>query len=163
MATFTGLALDKAGVNYTITATSPSMPALIGDTSAPFTITARPSDPDEVSDAPAVGRTTFDKVFAGGPAAREGRIRPDWRLEAIGLEGMAGMIDVESLEADEIRGLLRGVAERTNGKTQNEGGCEVEKVGVHGMLSCAGRWVPSLYPIGAFRCQFGLVETETSC
>lgn len=41
VATFTGLALDKAGVNYTITATSPSMPALIGDTSAPFTITAK--------------------------------------------------------------------------------------------------------------------------
>jgi len=40
VATFSGVALDKAGTNYTLTANSPSTPVLIGDTSAPFTITA---------------------------------------------------------------------------------------------------------------------------
>ena len=34
---------------------------------APFTITARPAEDSEASELPAVGRTTFDKVFAGGP------------------------------------------------------------------------------------------------
>lgn len=34
---------------------------------APFTITARPAEDAEPSGLPAVGRTTFDKVFAGGP------------------------------------------------------------------------------------------------
>lgn len=33
---------------------------------APFTITARPAEEVEASALPAVGRTTFDKVFAGG-------------------------------------------------------------------------------------------------
>ena len=33
---------------------------------APFTITARPAEEAEASALPAVGRTTFDKVFAGG-------------------------------------------------------------------------------------------------
>jgi hypothetical protein len=40
VATFSGVALDKAGANYTLAANSPSTPAVIGDTSAPFTITA---------------------------------------------------------------------------------------------------------------------------
>ncbi len=34
--------------------------------SAPFTIAARPAEPAEPGGAPQVGRTTFDKVFAGG-------------------------------------------------------------------------------------------------
>ncbi len=38
IATFAGVSLDKAGANYTLTATS--APVLIADTSAPFTITA---------------------------------------------------------------------------------------------------------------------------
>ncbi|MFC6237777.1 DUF3224 domain-containing protein [Longivirga aurantiaca] len=33
---------------------------------APFIITARPAEDAEVTELPAVGRTTFDKVFAGG-------------------------------------------------------------------------------------------------
>jgi hypothetical protein len=33
---------------------------------APFTITARPAEASEPSALPMVGRTTFDKVFAGG-------------------------------------------------------------------------------------------------
>lgn len=33
---------------------------------APFTIVARPAEPAEGTAAPTVGRTTFDKVFAGG-------------------------------------------------------------------------------------------------
>jgi hypothetical protein len=33
---------------------------------APFTITARPAEESEASGLPIVGRTTFDKVFAGG-------------------------------------------------------------------------------------------------
>ena len=34
---------------------------------APFAITARPAEEAEASGLPMVGRTTFDKVFAGGP------------------------------------------------------------------------------------------------
>jgi hypothetical protein len=50
---------------------------------------------------------------AGGPAAREGRIKAGWRLLSVRLDPAAEPIDVGPLKPADLRGLLRGVAGST--------------------------------------------------
>jgi hypothetical protein len=50
------------------------------------------------------------EVSAGGPAARDGRIAKGWKLDAVRLDETGKPIAVAPLKADEVRGLLHGVA-----------------------------------------------------
>lgn len=50
------------------------------------------------------------EVTAGGPAARDGRIAKGWKLDSLRLDETGKPIAVAALKADEVRGLLHGVA-----------------------------------------------------
>ena len=50
------------------------------------------------------------EVTAGGPAARDGRIAKGWKLDAVRLDENGKPIAVAALKAEEVRGLLHGVA-----------------------------------------------------
>jgi hypothetical protein len=47
-------------------------------------------------------------VDAGGPAGRDGRIKPGWRIEAIGLTERGTLLETQPLKIEDIRALLRG-------------------------------------------------------
>jgi len=56
---------------------------------------------------------TVAQILPGGPAARDGRIKPGWRLEAIRLDPTAQPIEAGPLKPTDLRALLRGVAGST--------------------------------------------------